>query len=172
MKYFFFVFTIIFLSACEQETPKQDTSKCKYGQPVAIFSKSHDQITKQSFEVMGQKGVEIIEFANGNTLELYQSGCNDIRQEFRFHLNGDFREKEDSFWFNKAIEQLSYVGQLEDKYAIFGMWVGAIQSMNKQMKIGQFSEAELNTFIMVDKFMEEQSSMVIIVLERRNPEKS
>ncbi|MFT5166821.1 MAG: hypothetical protein ACI8P3_002053 [Saprospiraceae bacterium] len=143
------------------------TVDCKYGQPVAIFSEELPQITKQSFELIGQKGIETVTFTDGNILELYQSGCNEVRQEYRFFLTGNYKEKADSFWFEQAIARLTFVGQLDDRYAVIGMWVGAIEQLIDKMTIGQFTEAEPDTFIMVDKIEEEESAIIIIVLERR-----
>lgn len=182
MKNISLLFCILFFLACngtEQSTPtdnknvtKENNSppkgKCKYSTPVAIFSDAHEEIVKHSFELKsGQQGTEIVEFKDGNILELYQSGCNEIRQEYRFAIRGNFKGKKDGFWFQEAINRLSYVGQLDEKYAAIGMWVGALEQMSEKMTIGQFTEAEPNTFIMVDRLAETESSLVIIVLERR-----
>ena len=181
MKYLIVLSFLISILACGNETSDQMSkaprkvedattpvqTDCKYGAPVAIFSEKIDQIKKQSFELIGQKGIETVEFTDGNVLELYQSGCNEIHQEYRFFLKGNYADKEDAFWFDKAIERLTFVGQMDERYAVMGMWVGAVEAMREQMTIGQFSEAELNTFIMVDKLVEEESAIVILVLERR-----
>jgi hypothetical protein len=181
MKYFFYSAFLLLFYCCgsdpsnnsnsEQTKPIEETisanEDCKYGKPVAIFSEELPQIQKQSFELIGQKGIETVTFTDGNVLELYQSGCNEVRQEYRFFLNGNYKDKEDSFWFEKAIERLTIVGRLDDRYAVIGMWVGAIEQLIDKMTIGQFAEVEPNTFIMVDKIVEEDSAIVIIVLERR-----
>lgn len=60
---------------------------CKYASPVAIFQ-GIDSIENHSFEVTGNNAVERIEVPSmGMEVELYQSGCNKLEQEFRFHIH-------------------------------------------------------------------------------------
>lgn len=179
MKPFFYISLCFLVVACNNvDKPQKEGSKkqveqspeqsdCKYGKPLAIFSDELPQITAHKFESEGQKGIETVHFENQTILELYQSGCNEIRQEYRFLLPEDFRQKEDVFWKDLAIEKLTYVGNLDEKYAVLGIWVGAIEQLKDQLKIGQFSEAEPGTFIMIDKLAEPESSILMIVLERR-----
>ncbi len=187
MKSYLTIISLLFFFACgnegdstqtseldkdgKQEQTKKETkapkSDCKYGAPVAIFSEKLEQVKSQAFESTGQKGVETVEFADGKLLELFQSGCNEIRQEYRFTIKGEFKDKPDDFWFKEAIDHLTYIGQIDERYAVIGMWVGALDHMQEDMKIGEFSEAEQSTFIMVDKIVESGASMVIVVLERR-----
>lgn len=157
-------------SASKEEKSSQQEVKCKYGQPVAIFSEKLAKIKKQSFEVNGQKGVETVEFEDGKYLELFQSGCNEIRQEYRFTIQGEHQDKPDAFWFAEAINHMSYIGQLDERYAVIGIWVGALERLSPEMTIGQFSEAEPSTFIMVDKIVESGSSLLLVVLEARTTE--
>lgn len=155
-------------SSTDQEKKEiSTTSKCKYGEPVAIFAKSLEKIKRQSFESKGQRGVETVEFSDGRLLELFQSGCNEIRQEYRFTIAGNFRDEEDSFWFKEAVSQMTFLAQLDEQYVTYGLYAGAITQLVDQMRIGQFIEAEANTFIMVDKIVESETSLVIIVFERR-----
>jgi len=149
-------------------TNKQSSTKCKYGQPVAVFSESLAQIEEQSFEVNGQKGVEIVKFKDGKYLELYQSGCNDIRQEYRFTIKGNHKDKDAQFWFDEAVRQLTYVVQLDERYTQMGLWIGELNRIAERLELGQFTEAQANTFIMLDKIVETESAMVIIVFEGRS----
>ncbi|MCH2021361.1 MAG: hypothetical protein MK207_02675 [Saprospiraceae bacterium] len=75
---------ICLLFACEGN----DKSKiCKYKPPVAIFS-GIDSFEDHSFDLKGQSSVEYISIPKMNMdIQLYQSGCDDIQQEFRFLLH-------------------------------------------------------------------------------------
>lgn len=177
----FIALLLVFLSACGEEqnsttghqtskaqASKTETQKCKYGKPVAIFSESLEQVEKQSFELNGQKGLETVQFTNGKYLELYQSGCNDIRQEYRFTLKGNYKGKDDQFWFDESMRQLAFIAQLDERYAQIGFWISELDRNAEQITLGQFVEAQANTFVMLDKLVEAESALIIIVFEGRS----
>lgn len=164
----------IFLSCSNDPNPPSNTgdnmeasTRCKYSKPFPLFTDSLEAILTQSFESSGQNGVETVMFSDSSLMELYQGGCNEVRQEYRFYYNEDYRTQADSFWIQQAVEKLSFVGNLDQRYAVLGIWVGAIDHLSEELTIGQFSEAEPNTFIMIDKVTEPESSILMVVLERR-----
>ena len=59
---------------------------CAQGRPVAIFSDSLEAVARHQFEIKDKIGMEQVAFKNGVALEVYQSGCDLVRQEFRFQL--------------------------------------------------------------------------------------
>lgn len=64
--------------------------ECKYKPPTAIFE--HIQgFANHSFEVKGQDAVEKVTVPAMNlSIELYQSGCDVLQQEYRMLLNGTY----------------------------------------------------------------------------------
>ncbi len=80
---FVFFFLSLFFSSCFGEV---DPPGCKYNAPVAIFA-GVDSFSNHSFSVNKQDAVEKISVPKYKMdIELYQSGCDFLQQEFRFLL--------------------------------------------------------------------------------------
>ena len=114
----------------------------------------------------------MLSFTNNDQLEVFQDGCNEIRQEFHFSLQGDFQHQADSVWFNLATEKMTFLARLSPQQAALGMWGRAIQQLKPYMTIGQSIEPEPNTFILVDRLVQDQSAQLIIRLESKGNQSS
>ncbi len=165
MRLYFVVFGLLFLMDCGGNAP---SSACKYGEPVPIFSSGPAQISSHNFEKKGQKAVEELLFADRTRLEIFQSGCNEIRQEFRFNLPPIESDLPDSLWFNQATERMIFLGDLDEKYLSLSLTGGVIQQQKKEMQLGQFLEIDYDTYLMVDRIVEPQSTLLIVVMEKRS----
>ena len=78
----------LFLLVCLSCT--SDTPDCSAGQPVAIFAGAGVPVSAQQFEVNGQTSLESVEFAAERVrLELQQSGCDAVVQDYTFTLPPD-----------------------------------------------------------------------------------
>lgn len=172
---FLLILTVLFSycdsnnSATKNESVSQPDSKvaCKYGQPVAVFSDSLTSILSHKFELNGQKAVEEVKFENGVFLELYQSGCNEIIQEFRFILNEPFEEQPKEFWFKKAAYQFSYLSTLDERYIVsYNMWSQILSRMHEFTSLGEKFEVEQSTFFSVNTMKEGDQTMLIVIFER------
>ena len=74
-----------FLVVCTN-SKEQKTKPCKYKAPTAIFA-GIDSFQNHRFEVNGQEALEKISLPRYRMdLELYQSGCDFLKQEYRFIL--------------------------------------------------------------------------------------
>ena len=73
---------LILLNACQSDSSK--TGKCKYGKPTAIFADTMPTVAKHLFQIKDGVGIEMVVFSNKLLLEIEQSGCNDIHQQFSF----------------------------------------------------------------------------------------
>jgi hypothetical protein len=79
----FFLISIFFFACFAKDKPQG----CKYKSPVAIFA-GIDSFPNHSFTVNKQDAVEKISVPKYKMdIELYQSGCDFLQQEFRFMLH-------------------------------------------------------------------------------------
>lgn len=167
---YYFLLIMIFLLACNNTPPSTNDQSdkafvdCKYGTPQAIFSTDLTQIKQHSFALTKNTGVEEILFADEKQLEIIQTGCNQISQEFRFKWSGDFRDKEAAFWLASAINELYYLGRLSEKYMSFSMWAAAIEEKATNLQLGQFILLEGNFKIKIDKIVSSDQGVLILTL--------
>lgn len=87
--YLLICFLFLLIISCG-DSNKSKKEECKYKPPAAIFE-NIEGFTNHSFEVKGQDAVEKISVPAMNlSIELYQSGCNALQQEYRMLLNGTY----------------------------------------------------------------------------------
>jgi hypothetical protein len=107
----------ILLFACksEESTTKND---CPYGEPRPILIENAAGVSDYKFEVNGQNSIETAMIQDTFLLTdnlrftLLQSGCESIKQEYRFELpSADYAEKVDSFFVQRAAEGLKIIAE-------------------------------------------------------------
>ena len=165
MKYWMVSYALLLLFSCGGGEQKE---KCKYGAPVPIFSEGIKRVLSHDFQRNGQKAVESLSFADSTSLEIFQSGCNEIRQEFRFSLKMINTLLPDSLWFDKATERMLFLGALDQRYMSLGMTGELIRQEKAQMQLGQFQQVDFDTYLMVDRIVEPNNTLLIIVMEKRS----
>lgn len=161
----FLLFTTL-LFACG-ESNSDPFADCQYKKPVAAFSESLSEVNSHTFKMEGTTGVEQVVFKNGVSLELYQSGCNEIRQEFRFTIPGTFEVDEPQFWVDQAARQFDYLGELSDAHAGMLMWAGEIRKNTTRLELGQALEIQPTYFIKIDRIRSTDKALIIVELFQR-----
>jgi len=130
MKHLILPFLCLLIFACG------NTSKeCTYGSPAAIFNKELKNVLDHQFSTKGQEAQENIVFDNGLKLEVLQGGCNSLKQEFRFTLNGNVEEDGKSFWINQAGQLFHFLGSLSDQYLVYHQYAQALKEAEPQMNL-------------------------------------
>ncbi|MEO1514222.1 MAG: hypothetical protein AAFV95_04395 [Bacteroidota bacterium] len=147
--------------------PSDPFADCRYGKPTAIFNDSLPAIQQHQFELQGKTGFERISFQNGLQLELYQSGCDNIQQEFRFSLPGQPPQDTPEFWFKQAVSLLNYLGGLSKKQQALLMWSNMIRQKSTPAKLGQAVELEPGAFAKIDHIKGTEQNLIIIELSSR-----
>lgn len=107
----------ILLFACKSET-KTVESDCPYGEPRPVLMENAAGISNYKFEAKGQNSIESAMIqdtflaTNSLTFSLLQSGCEEIKQEYRFELPTDnYSTHVDSFFVQRAAEGLKVVAE-------------------------------------------------------------
>ena len=159
-----FIAFLFFFSACKNETAH--TGKCKYGDPVAIFSDTMKMVKKHHFEIKDKTGIEYIALANGMLVEVEQAGCNSINQQFTFELQGDFSKMDDAFWKTMAIKNFHLLSSFSPKLQPFSAWGDAIESVKDKLKLAEPIEIEKGTHIRIDKVLSADRAMLVVQLSQ------
>ncbi len=147
------------------------SSDCRFGQPKPIFSDQLSGITEHRFEAKGQQAQERLRFSNGLALELLQSGCNSIQQEFRFLLLPSEEPVAESVdWLGKSAELLQYLSSLSEEHMGFAQWAQIIESQKSQLKLGQQVEVQPHIFVMVDRIKMGNENLLIVELSQQGPD--
>jgi len=165
MKHYLPLLVLILLAACQStDTAEQNNfSKCKFGQPQAIFSDSLPTVRSHAFQIQKQSAIEILQFDSGKKLELLQSGCNEIIQELKFTLPN---QKIDN-WVEATAQELEALGNLSQDLTPFRFWAGAIAHREKDFKLGQDLELDSNVFAKIDKIEASDYSILTVILSQK-----
>ncbi|MEM9921609.1 MAG: hypothetical protein AAF990_26130 [Bacteroidota bacterium] len=158
---------LLLLAACGSGGSSDPFAKCRYAKPVAIFSDSLSAVKQHQFELRENTGYEKVFFESGMELELFQSGCDNIKQEFRFSFPIKHQQDEPQFWIEQAIGLLNYMGNLSEKQKPFLMWSNMIRQQQQQMDIGEAFELEPGVFAKVDRILSDNNTMILLELSTR-----
>jgi hypothetical protein len=105
------------LGGCASDLPPSESFEdCLYGAPEPIFDASLPGVSQHQFELQPGKGVERFVLNQSTTVQIEQTGCDQIRQEFTFSWQAVTR-KED--WALQAIQKYRELGELGAPYLSF-----------------------------------------------------
>lgn len=154
------LFFILF-AACKSDS--SSTGKCKYGKPTAIFADTMQTVAKHFFQIKDGVGVEMVVFNNKLLLEIEQSGCNDIHQQFSFIMFGKFKDvADDNIWKQLAIKHFRDLAQISPSLAAFNAWADAIESVKDKLKLSEPVELEGKNMVRIDKILSEDKATLVV----------
>jgi hypothetical protein len=160
---------LLFIAACSGSGKKDkgDFSDCPYGAPQAVFPDSLEAVQHQTFELGQGRAIEEVIFRNGKKLELIQSGCTTIRQEYRFPI--DIRgamPQTDEHWLRHAANEMEFLAGLSPSHQPLGAWAQIIAAYATEAKVGESIEVEPGNSFQIDAIQSLEAPMVIVVLSR------
>jgi hypothetical protein len=156
------IFLVLFLTSCHSEpaTKQQDYFRdCLYSAPEPIFIKHLSAIKFHEFQLNRERGVEKVSFDNGLELEIIQTGCNQMKQEFRFSIYGNMDNKEAEFWIQQAGKYFFYLGALDEYLLPLYEWGELLIRNAPYMQLNK-------NFEVVEGFL------VRVAIRQGNPEKA
>jgi hypothetical protein len=174
MKHFFYFIVIFFcfaaMSCKNKPNPADfdtDLTHCPQ-KPNAFFTPTMRGVKAHQFNLSATKSTERVAFENGTALEIIQSGCAKINQQFVFNLPGDF-EKESAaataiFWTETAIEQFDTLAQLDPKLGGLAMWSQALSAVKADLKVQEPLQLEPHRFISLDRIVSEGGTLLVVTL--------
>ena len=147
------------LFSCNRKSTAE--AECAAGLPEPIFSQDLSGIIEHKFNRSGQEGEEVVLFSDDLELTIFQSGCQEIRQEYHFYLNQPIEEGD---WFRKAAELFYRLASLEESYFPYNAWGNAIERASGQYALAEIWEAEPGFFIQTDYIDSDSQPVLIVVL--------
>jgi hypothetical protein len=165
--YIFLSSLLLVLAACKlSEKPK-----CPFGSPQAIFDENMPGVEEDDFVPNAQGSTERVFFKNGLALELVQSGCEQLVQEYTLSMAGDkLNQRPDSFWVESASAMFDFFASIDPKLAPFSFWAESIRQRRADIKLGQPFELEGGRFVKIDRIANESSAKLLleISLQKEN----
>lgn len=155
---------LLFLTSCGDTANKN----CRYGDPQAIF---HDKVvggSNHKFEVKNGNSTESIDFVDMDfSLELFQSGCEEITQEFRFHLKGDLPKDIPAAQCALILAGIfQNLSQQDPTLFQLGGWADAIGQSSPDFQYNELVNLKGHTFsAQLDKTHGDNSAIVTLALK-------
>jgi hypothetical protein len=161
VRYFFIIqIAVLLLAACGSGEKPADCPTS----PSAIFSKDLQGVDSQDFIQTGKDGLEVVSFSNGVFLEVHQSGCDSLRQEFRFVLPASPPEDNPGAWLAEAQAQFRFFGSLGPEYAPFSQWADALSGFEEDFRLGQPMEVAGGFWMQIDKIESFDGHTLVVLL--------
>lgn len=151
---------------CKNKDNNKPFANCKCGTPRPVFNESlPEHIAGRNFSITNSSGVELVRFTNGTTLQIVQTGCNDIKQEFSFtYKDKKMLSYSDAQWVQNAIDEFLRMGSFSENFASFKLWGEAILAFKNDFKIGEDKELQKGFFIKIDRIISgEETTMIVTV---------
>lgn len=160
--YLILLFFTILTFGCRQGG-KDNADNCKYGRPTPIFS-SNPAIQTHRFTASENEAEEQVLFKDSTRLTVIQSGCNEIRQQFQFELQGSYQEETPSFWIQKTIERLRSLGSMGPDYQAFNAWAQSIEAQQNELKLAESVALEPGFFVTIDGIVGAGNATLVLTL--------
>ncbi len=169
MKNLSFAFTLIIIILLSCQSEKQNSSKtdeCAMGKPVPMFSDTMQLVERHQFSLKGQIGSEFAVLKKGLMVEIIQSGCDKVSQEFRFTRPGDFRKMDDAFWIKGAYSTFGFLSDASPALGGMRNWAELIARAEDAVKIGQPFNPDPGVEIVIDKIANDKEAIIIVKMEQ------
>lgn len=154
----------LLLSACIGD--KTDHS-CIGGEPTAIFE-GIEAFEKHNFERKEQESIEKITVPDMNmSIELYQSGCDQVEQEFRIWLNEPYELNTTATVCALHISNIFLLlsEKAPQKLAALQQWAEAIRADAQRMVYNERVQlSNSSVYVQIDKMHQVNTAMLTIVL--------
>lgn len=152
---------LIAFSACQNGQRKETDCKTL---PQAMLRPDMQGITEHKFEVKGIDSEEFVRFANGKSLTILQSGCEKIRQEFRFELKENPTTDDATYWTDQAILNLAALAVLDPQLMPLGNWVMMIRAQKDDIRLAETKALEGGFYTKIDRITSNDRVFLIITL--------
>jgi hypothetical protein len=161
------IFSLFF--ACKNDKNKANDKPfagCKCGTPTPIFNENvPEHVAGHNFSMTKDAGVEIVKMKNGTTLQIVQTGCSDIKQEFSFvYKNKEMLTYNDAQWIQNAVSEFQKIGTFSPNFSPFVLWGNALDQYKNEFKIGEAKELDKGFFMTIDKIISgDEATMIVTV---------
>ena len=155
----------LLIMSCSGNAPEKE--KCRFGEPTAIFKQDNPALLSSNFRKEGRIGIETVKFKNQLSLELTQSGCQEVIQDFAFTLPMINPKADGQFWIQQGEQLMRFLGNTHPNLMQFSEWANMIAQSGKEMKLGQAKEIQTGYFVTIDKIPGSTETIIKVTLEGR-----
>lgn len=166
MKYWI-LFLLIGISAfsCRHQSSADNFKDCPSGKPEAIFSKDIAPIQRHQFQIRRQEAIETIVFESGKKLTIIQTGCDSIRQEFRFEFPDKIEGNQPAaYWVDQAVREFEFLSSLGPQYLVFSSWAQAISNNSNAIHLSESTEIQPGFFVRIDRITGSDHTILTVIL--------
>lgn len=164
---FFACFTMAVLASCGGAPGQDAFADCRYGAPEPIFHASLPAVARHDFQLLKGQGIEQLAFKDGLELEVLQSGCEYIEQEFRFRQAGKFQKAPPDFWIDEAARIFNRLGSLGPEYLSYYSLAQAIDEQAGRIRLGQDIELQPGFFFKMEPISAADETTLVVRLSER-----
>jgi hypothetical protein len=158
-----FIGLLSLIFSCKPST----VPNCRAGVPTPIFSDSIKGVRKHNFIRKGQSGIEIVILGDNSMIEIVQSGCDEILQQYTHTRKVNMMNAPDSFFVNAAILEFSGYAQLDPKLAPFGEFANAIQNIKPSIKLAEPANLGEGYMVTIDRILSPNSTSLLISISKK-----
>jgi hypothetical protein len=153
---------------------------CTYGEPTPILSAEIEGVSDYTFSAKDSSGMETAFLTDtflltGNIrFTLIQSGCKNVKQEFRFELpNADYSMQADSFFVQRVAESLKVLSEKSISTSqsfipdfAFELYTNAARvTLNQEFEVDQ--KTAPGVFFKINKIVSTNEAMISLAFLNR-----
>jgi hypothetical protein len=151
--------SILFVLVSCNSTPKVT---CKYGEPIAMFSNDMKGVIDHDFSGKGQEATERVVLERGLEIHIFQSGCDAIRQEFRFILKNE--EESEVNPIEKCGAIFTSLSGIDPSLAGLANWGNVILENSDTFRLGASTQVAEGFWIKIDRIKQGKDTLLIAIL--------
>ena len=139
---------------------------CRYGTPQSIFRADPDEISNYQFSSEGQNSSEtFLHTPTGRSVEIYQSGCDEISQEFRFSSQLPVHELlPDSLFILEAANCFWQFAALTEDPTLFTQYAQVLQTNAGEFPLDTDVKLDEHFFMAVQMLPVGEQSIVLVFM--------
>ena len=157
------LFLVVMACNNPSETTKS-TENCRFGQPTAIFNDSMPTVKKHVFTIKDGTGIEYVAFENKLLVEIEQSGCNELHQQFTFVLMGDFKAADDATWIDLSVKFFEDFAHISPQLMPFKAWADEISRAKDKLRLSEALEIQPKIHVRLDKIVGNDRGTLVVQL--------
>jgi hypothetical protein len=101
-------------------------------------------------------------------LEIEQSGCNLVMQQFSFIMFGKFPEQaDDELWKALAIRHFRDLAKIDPTLTAFNAWADAIETVKKELKLAEVTTIGDGFNVRVDKIVSTDKATLVVQFSQK-----
>jgi len=158
--------SFLFFLACLLYACGSTVDECPLGDPTPIFTDTLQAVQQHEFSRQEDRSEEQIQFRQGPDLTIYQSGCENLRQEFQFVANAYSEERPAAAWVQEGADQFYRLADLGEPYRGFAEWARFMELKAEDFKLAEARAVEPGYYITVDHIKGQQNGTLIVILSR------